>query len=213
MSKGITGQRGFSLLELLSVMAMVSMIAAMTLPALRGMLDGYSISGAADLASADLSLARQAAISRNLPVEVRIYSFDEGFGEAWRVIGVVIPSAASGQVRDEWITPGRVLPGGIIMEDSGDFSTIISRAESTPGAGVWTGTESASAPRLVRGRPYVAFQFRPDGSTSLPSNQPWCLTLKSANSRADSESPNRPSANFGSIVLDAKTGRTMFFQP
>ncbi len=199
---------GFSLIELLTVMAVFSILTAATLPALRGTLDGYNISGAADLAGAEIALARQTAISRNLPVEVRIYEHDDGTGLAWRVIGLVIPAAASGAAADEWIAPGKVLPGNILFDDNGDFSTIVSKAEAS--SVPRKGTEEPTAPGFIKNKNYVAFRFQPDGSTNLPSDQAWCMTLRSPRSQPEGAAP---AANYVSIVLDSLTGRSMTFQP
>ena len=79
---------GFTLIELLSVIAIVSILAVTTLPAIRGTLDGVTISGAAGVVESELSFARQVAMSRNLPVEVRFYKHDDGNGMAWRAVAL-----------------------------------------------------------------------------------------------------------------------------
>jgi len=210
--------RAFTLIELLSVMAVVSMLAVATVPALRGTLDGINISGAAGVAEAEILLARQTAISRNLPVEVRFYKHDDGTGEAWRVMAVVIPASLSGAAADEWITSGKVLPGNIVIEDSQDYSTVLEKATPVTAEKIapWSSQESSSAPKLLQGKSFVGFLFNPDGSTNLPSKdssdvpQPWCLTLKNPQSQPMA---NAPAANYVSIVLDSLTGRTMAYQP
>lgn len=201
---------GFSLVELLTVMAIFSVLTAATLPALRGTLDGYNISGAADLAGAEIALARQTAISRNLPVEVRIYEHDDGTGPGWRGLGLVIPSSASGAAADEWIGQPKVLPGNILFDDNGEFSTIVSEAAAGATAIPRKDTELPTAPGFVKNKEYVAFRFQPDGSTNLPSGQAWCMTLRSPRSQPEGAAP---AANYVSIVLDSLTGRSMTFQP
>lgn len=212
---GLFGRRvrAFSLIELLTVMTLLSLLVAATVPALRGMLDGISVSGAAGVAEAEIGLARQTAISRNLPVEVRIYRHDDGSGEGWRLIALVVPAAISGAADDEWLTPGKVLPGNILMEDT--FSTILSAAKPGSDTGTktapWSARESAGAPPLVKGKEYVGFFFQPDGSTDLPADQPWCLTLKNAHSQPVAN--GAPAANFVALVIDSATGRTLAYQP
>ncbi|WP_075078078.1 Verru_Chthon cassette protein D [Terrimicrobium sacchariphilum] len=202
---------GFTLIELLSVMAIISILAVTTLPAIRGTLDGVTISGAAGVVESELSYARQVAMSRNLPVEVRFYKHDDGNGLAWRAVASVIPSSVSGATGDEWLSRGKVLPGNVIADDAQEYSTLISLAGSaSTNAGPWTATESASAPGILRGKSYVGFRFRPDGSINLPNGQPWCLTLRSSTSR---QSGSAPADNYVSIVLDSLTGRTMSYQP
>lgn len=206
-----TAQMAFSLIELLTVMALVSLLTMAALPALR-IMDGVNISGAAGMAETEISLARQTAMSRNLPVEFRIYKYDDGSGEGWRVLAAVIPASLSGAENDEWISPGRVLPGHIVIEDTQNFSTILSKATSSSGSKTapWTGQESSNAPKLVRNKNYVGFLFQANGSTDLPSDQPWCLTLKNPRSLP---SQDKPSDNFVSLVIDSTTGRTVSYQP
>lgn len=206
--------RAFSLIELLSVLAIITILAAATVPALKGTLDGFNISGAADMAGAELSLARQTAISRNLPVEVRIYLHDDGTGPAYRVMALVIPASANAAAVDEWVTPGKTLPGNVLIEDKADYSTVISNKNTwvdiTTDA-PWEKTESADAPMLLRNKKYVAFRYNPDGSTNLPTGEPWCITLK--NLRWKPSQGTGPAANYVSIVIDSLTGRSLTYQP
>jgi len=208
-----SGKRaGFTLVELLLVIAVLTLLAMATVPAMRGSLDGITIRGAADLMESEFSLGRQAALSRNLPVEVRIYRYDDGSGAAWRMVATVIPAAVSNQAADEWITPGRVLPGGVVMDDSEEYSTVLSNtmSEGDVRQRPWTGVEAGTAPGKLKDLPYVAFRFKPDGSTSLGGAEPWCLTLKNPLSQSVG---NAPAANYVSLVLDSHTGRVLFYQP
>ncbi len=206
------GAAGFSLIELLSVMMLLSVLAVAAVPAMKGTLDGINISGAAGVAQAEFALARQTAMSRNLPVELRIYQHDDGSGLAWRAMSMVIPASMSGQATDEWVTRGKVLPGGVAFDDTQEYSTMISQAQPTAGEPIapWKTTEVSTAPALVRNKSYVGFLFNPDGSTNLPNGQPWCLTLKNPRSQSAS---GKPAANFVAIVVDSLTGRTMVYQP
>ncbi len=203
----LRGKGGFTLLELLTVIAIISMLTVATLPALRGTLDGASLAGAADVVTSMISLARQTAMSRNLPVELRIYKHDDGNGNNYRVLALVIPAAASRRSADEWISPGKVLPGHVVIDETNEYSTILSNATGTSS---WVGRESATAPGILKNKDYVGFQFRPDGSTSLSNTQAWCISMRGPNSRPESD---RPAANFIAIVLDSTTGRTLSYHP
>lgn len=201
----------FTLIELLTVLAVIMVLSVVALPALRGTLDGVNITGAADTVGAELALARQVAMTRNLPVEVRFYKFsasESGMGrEAWRAVGALISTNVSGRASQEWIIPGRGLPGGVLMDDSAEYSTLL---------GLTQADESADAPPLLRNKKYVAFLFNPDGSTDLDLRgtgggpQPWSLSLRNANAPT---SGSAPAANFATIVLDPATGRFSVYQP
>ncbi|XHR30504.1 MAG: Verru_Chthon cassette protein D [Chthoniobacteraceae bacterium] len=205
-------RRAFSLVELLCVMMVMSLLAATMVLPIRGTMDGYNITGAADMVDNNLLLARQTAITRNIPVEVRFYKYDNGSGDCWRVMAVVIPSSISGNTSDEWITTSCVLPGNVVIEDSADYSTVLSKAVplTDKKVGPWTSQESVSAPRMLQKKSYVGFCFNPDGSTNLPKDQPWCLTLKDLHAKASADGP---ATNYVSVVIDSATGRTRPFQP
>ncbi|HSI85809.1 MAG: Verru_Chthon cassette protein D [Candidatus Methylacidiphilales bacterium] len=209
------GTSGFSLIELMSVMAIFSILAAASFPSVKGVMDSYNICGAADLVESQIALARQSAMSRNIAVEVRIYRYNDGNGDAWRAMALVIPAEVSGRATDEWVTQSLHFPGSIILEDSSSYSSVLTAAQPPPAAGKWTapwsGTESSTtAPRALLGKKYVSFRFQPNGSTNLPSDKPWCLTLKPLNSKPVS---GRPAPHFVSLVVDSMTGRTSLYQP
>ena len=220
----------FTLIELLVVIAIIGVMSVALVPALKGTLDGINLSGAGETIAGQLSVARQTAISRNLPVEVRIYQYNNNNnGLAYCVLALVIPSSVSGSAKDEWIIPGKVMAGNIIIDQgtsgSGDpFSTIlVTGSNAAPSAsnvnppGPWTATESATAPSILKNLNYVAFRYQPDGSTDLPagtsmSPQPWCISLKNSHSPATSGNIT-PAANFVSLVIDPLSGRTLTYRP
>lgn len=195
---------GFSLIELCIVIAMFAILVGLVTPALRGPLDGSNLAGAANTVDSKLALARQLSVSKNLPVEVRFYKSDDLAEEHWRIVALVIPSEISGNARDEWLEPGKLLPGNVVFSDQKDYSTIIT--DSAP----LSGTEDSTAPGMLKGKQFAGFSFRPDGSTDLPANRPSCITLKSAFSQPTDD---RPASNYVTIVLDSLTGRTLVYQP
>jgi uncharacterized protein (TIGR02596 family) len=218
--------RGFTLLELLLVMAIVVVVMAAAAPAVRGTLDGVSLTGAAETLEGQLSLARQVAMSRNLPVEVRFYQDSAIPSSPWRMVGMVIPAVSTGKGSDEWVSAPTMLPGTVIIDttEGKDFSTILTKTnEETPSAsnpdpvGPWKSQEPDSAAYRVRGKSYVAFRFQPNGSTNLPAsadasvNQAWSLSLRNLKDK----SPNgvTPAANYVAVVVDPLIGRTLSYRP
>jgi prepilin-type N-terminal cleavage/methylation domain-containing protein len=72
-----TGQRGYSLLELLTVVAIIGVMALVTIPAFVSMRNSSRMKSAMRSFTTDLRSARQLAIARGLQVKV---SFDTGAG-------------------------------------------------------------------------------------------------------------------------------------
>ncbi|MFV0338629.1 MAG: Verru_Chthon cassette protein D [Chthoniobacterales bacterium] len=205
--------RAFSLIELLTVIAVLSVLATALLPSLQGVMDGIQINGAASLVESEILLARQTAMTRNVPVEVRIYKNSDGDEDEqhWQTLAVVVPAMSSNEA-DAWISKPTKLPGNVIFDDGGNFSTILANARPLSSDFTFPSSshESSTAPASVREKDYVAFRFAPNGSTYLNTSQSWLLTLKNLKSPPEGD---RPSANFVSLVLDSLTGRVMTFQP
>ncbi len=64
---------GFSLVELLMVIAMLAILTALVMPAVSGISRGYGLTTAGHSVVNALVQARQAAMTRGYPVQVRIY--------------------------------------------------------------------------------------------------------------------------------------------
>src|SRR5688572_6612010 len=67
--------RAFSLIELLVVCAIIGVIIGFTIPAVTTMMRGSQLTQGSQVLTDQLSLARQLALTRNRPVEVRFYKF------------------------------------------------------------------------------------------------------------------------------------------
>jgi hypothetical protein len=70
-------------------------------------------------------------------------------------------------------------------------------------------------PFLVKGRPYIFFTIRPDGSTDLESasNQAWTLSLRPHRDIGKDSSPARPAYNFITLMVDPVLGTIKVFRP
>ncbi|MCB1875236.1 MAG: GspH/FimT family protein [Chromatiales bacterium] len=71
----LAGSRGFSLLEMMLVLVLLGLIAALTPPLIGKVMQGMELQGAARELAAGLKLARSKAIAANQPTDVR---FDLG---------------------------------------------------------------------------------------------------------------------------------------
>ncbi len=204
--------RGFTLVELLIVIVVIGALAALTAPAFRSLTESSTLTSAAGLIGDQLNIARQTAITRNLPVEFRIYQVGTGPDARYRMIASVIPTG--GNTVPEWVTPPKLLPGSMIIDTANAnlFSTVLTPGTSSQAPLARSAESGPAIPIAARGLPYIVFTFRPDGSTDLnpEPTHPWTLSIRSerAPSLAD-----RPSYNFITLLLDPVLGRVRPFQP
>ena len=223
-------QRAFTLVEMLVVLGIILLLAVAIVPALHGTLDSVNLTGAGDNVAAQFSLARQTAMSRNLPVELRIYKRDNGNGLAWNTLAAVIPALVSGKAADEWIGTPSALSGSVVIDpgtstqSASPFSTLLvttgnaaPTASSPNPTAPWTATEASTAPSNLANLTYVGFRFQPDGSTDLPAQNasgtplPWCVSLRNINAKGQGGAA--PATNYTALVIDPATGRTLAFRP
>lgn len=194
---------GFSLLELLVVVAIIALLAALVTPAVQSVTGGLDITRAADLVSTNAGIARQTALTRNRNTEVRFYFLKDSFGvERCRALQIFLQKEdGSG-----WDAFGRIqkLPDSICIDSGPELSPLIGMQTKKAG--------SDSLPGVGIGYQYVAITFRPDGSARADITDPkkYYLTLRPAN--LDDPLPSLP-ANFACVQIIPATGQVKAFRP
>jgi len=199
---------------LLVVLAILTLLAVVALPALKGTLSSVNLKSSANVVLAQIDLARQTANSRNLAVDFRIYQDpaqkDAQGNPVYRLIALVIPASVSGAAADECVDQPMALQSDIIIDADPAYSSLLNPSVSTTLPPI-TGIERASAPYQVQNKSYVKFTFLPNGSLNLDGNVLWCLTLLNRNQARPTN--GGPAANFITLVLDVPTGRARSYQP
>jgi type IV fimbrial biogenesis protein FimT len=85
--RGIAAGRGFTLVEMVTVLTIIAIGAAVAMPSLRAALVGQRVRAAATDLTTSLLLARSEAIKRSDPVRVEPRTAED-WNSGWRVVGV-----------------------------------------------------------------------------------------------------------------------------
>ncbi|XHR31167.1 MAG: Verru_Chthon cassette protein D [Chthoniobacteraceae bacterium] len=206
-------RHGFTLVELLVVMAILGLTVALISPAVRGLMQGSQLTQAGSKVTGFLGLARQTAISQNSCVEVRFYNCGDplagGSGDSWH-----IRAMQSFLVQDSGAVAvlGKVqyLPDTAILDGGSTLSSIFDSSKR-----VYNASPTLAIPRISKSYGYYALQFRPDGSTNLSptisgSSQLWFMTLHSTR---DGDKLTTPPPNFWTIQIDSINGTATSYRP
>lgn len=203
------GRRGFSLIEVIVVVGIVALIAAIAAPAAQRAMSSYQLNLGTETVAATLGYARQAAITMNRDVEVRLLTvaMAPNMPTVQRVRGIVLLDV--GESAPRMVAIPRYLPEGIVINTNTDFSTLARLTEETPG-----GTDP-DLPGIGKSYKMRKFRFRPDGSTNLPQ----LITAPGVNKyfmslhRETTTSATALPSNFATIQIEPATGAVSVHRP
>lgn len=204
-------QRGFSLIELIATIVILTTIALLTIPAFDQLVKSARLTNAGRIVVDELSLAQQAALTKNSPVEVRLLMLpDEGTPLASPTAFRALQAFANGENGLVPLGKPTFLPAGVFIDpDTTRSSLLDGESELRPLADASPRTPSADQPLPKYGLnyKYIAIVFRGNGETNL--NQAPCFFTLVSRSQGNTQG----STNFVTIQIDALNGRVRSFRP
>lgn len=220
-------KRGFTLVELLVVMAIVAIIATAAVTGFQSVNSALGLSTAAQQITSEITTARQTALTYSKTVEVRFYYYPDARTGTSQYQAIQTFSTTDG-INFTQLDRATFLPPSIMISQStGTSSSALSypfgESSSTVNPTLTgTGTTGAqSIPGTVGlNYQYKVLRFKPGGSidfviptSGAPSGWPptsWYITLFE---KKYASAANSAIKNFITINVDATDGRVRTFQP
>ncbi len=209
----------FTLIEMLVVVAIIALIVAAMAPLVFGSLAASKLTAAGEIMAAQISFARQRAISANEEIEVRFYSYDDP-----ETAGNLVNINAMGLFKTTLEASGGIanpdpvpiaeiyyLPTSVVVSKSPVMSRLLDRARS----------EVDSKNHIQKAQAtYQAFRFLPDGSTNIlqilggdeGEAQYYAQSYISLVEERFADLPEIPK-NFFAIQIDPSNGRVSTYRP
>lgn len=226
--KQIKWREGFSLIELLAVIAVIGIIAASAVPSFFSVIRATKLTSAGDIILSKVTQAQQLALTMSSPVELRFYFYAPsdlpGVEKGFRAVQLIDPEYVEpngGQIAYKALGEAFMLPSGIVMAPSNALSPLLQ--SPFPLAGDFFVTNDPEAK-------YCALHFYPDGSfkviTALPPSSAGGASTTGATGAvsptlaksfltvvADQDASASAPKNFVCIQLDAYTSKARLYRP
>jgi uncharacterized protein (TIGR02596 family) len=189
--------KGFSLVELLVVIAVIAVLAVVATPAMRSVGAAQSITMGGNLLGDQIALARQLAAARNRNVEVRIVELSDAGEKAYRGVQLWIESADGSS-----LTPaGRleILPTATAVAADAALSPLLEAEPNRAGTTNFGGRGVCA---------YKAFHVRPTGALDrmVGASNNFLTVYNLRDTKV-------PPQNFSTIRVNPATGRVTEYRP
>ncbi len=191
---------GFSLVELLVVMAIIGLLMSFASMAVTSVLNGTNLERAGSTVADAIKLARQEAVSKNRETQLAFFelpadaSGPQGLRgvEIWRIDDTI-----NGQVTNR-VTRLQRLPTQMMISTNSVLSTLLNSSY------VITGTTNAGGVGNVN---YKAIRFRANGMLAGASGSTNFITVQSA------RSTGIPPQDYFTILVNPLTGKVTTIRP
>ena len=201
-------RHSFTLVELLVVLAIIALLSALALPAIRSALESDGLSAGAQEVADQVSLARQLSSSRNVTVEMRVfkmYGTNGSYTGGNYLNGYTAIQSGTYTSTGTWQATTRLLrlPQNIAIAENANVSAAFS-SFSAPFTNALAG-ESYNAL-------YYPFEFRPSGIvTPVATMTNYCLTVLPT--RYAQQTTITGIKNYAVVQINPTTGTPLIFRP
>jgi uncharacterized protein (TIGR02596 family) len=202
-------RRAFSLIELLVVVAIIGLLAALIVPAVSGISRSYQMNAAGHAVLNTLMQARQTAMTRGYPVQVRLYKLP-GYLEANTAAPSVFRAMQIFLEADPVVSGGGVTVPVTPLSKPVFFSSPVELLANQ--SSILTLPATTSPQETLAGfsknYSYVSFRFKPSGQADLPATATG-LTLALSTDPSGAGLPK----NFRALEIDPATGAVRDYAP
>lgn len=186
------------MLELLMVMGLVLILAALAMPAVGSLLLGSNLNRAGQLVGDQMALARQEAVTSNCDVEVRFFALTSGANPGVRAVQLWRVNEGSGGTQTNPVGRLQMLPEGVVISTNATLSPLLT-------AGGRSGRIDVPSHGLVE---YRGYRIRPSGATDVAlTSADSFVTLRPA------QAVGEPPANYYTLQLNPVTGKIAIYRP
>jgi len=195
---------GFTLLELITVMAIMALLVGLTIPAMISLQQSENLTSAGKIVSDQINLARQLASTNNRTIQLRLIQMP-GVTSGYNAIQLWRENLTGTSVTPVPVAFSRLvlLPQTVVAP----YSSSAGLSELLTTSSLVTGTMQVSS---AANAPYIAFEISPAGvvTPSLNMTNSY-LTVIAANNASSGTVP----ANYVSVQIDPLTATPLVYRP